>query len=483
MEPEKAMEKMQSQVLLHARDVISCTPATTLEEAASLMEKKQMSCVIITVSGRPEGILTDKDLRRLVASGKAAGKTRVREIMTSPVHTFPPQITVEQARMAMLQHRITHLVLTEDGSAETVFRGVILQEDILLNRDQDPAHLLGEILDAGNIQQLAAVRSRADKLIGAFIQEGFPVEFLCLEIAVLNKGLTSRVIELCLEKSKSSPPVPFSWISLGSQGRGEQLLPTDQDHALVFEDVPDAEFYETQKWFLSLAEEVSKALNEIGFSYCPAEMMADNPLWCKSVSHWKKQFGNWIAQPDEQSIMHSAIFFDFRVIYGEEHFIDDLAEHIRQSLQATPLFLNYLGVNTLKSPVTLSILGRFKREWKGPNHGSFDLKARLLMPMVDAARLLVLSHGIKDPKNTLERYRTLEKLEPQNEKLFESCGQVIQMLIQIRNSQGLKHRDTGRYIRIGELSGFEKAELRFSVQTLKTVQQLILVRFQLAGML
>ena len=116
-------------------------------------------------------------------------------------------------------------------------------------------------------------------------------------------------------------------MALGSQGRKEQLLFTDQDNALVFEDVPKEHYEETRAYFLELAKLVTKSLNKIGFEYCEADMMASNPEWCKSLTEWKTQFSNWILKPDEKAVLLSSIFFDYNHVYGSKQLVDNLTEY------------------------------------------------------------------------------------------------------------------------------------------------------------
>lgn len=103
----------------------------------------------------------------------------------------------------------------------------------------------------------------------------------------LNDASTKQVIQIALSKMEEEPPVKFTWLSMGSQGRGEQLLNTDQDNAIIFENVPEEKLEATKSYFLKLGERISKMLNTIGFEYCPADMMASNRAWCHSLSEWK----------------------------------------------------------------------------------------------------------------------------------------------------------------------------------------------------
>ncbi len=114
-------------------------------------------------------------------------------------------------------------------------------------------------------------------------------------ITELNDACIKQVIAIALDKMETPPPVKFAWLAMGSQGRSEQLLQTDQDNALIYEDVPEELEAETKKYFLKLATYVNKGLFDIGYEYCPAEMMASNPKWCLSLGQWKEMIYRWIT--------------------------------------------------------------------------------------------------------------------------------------------------------------------------------------------
>ena len=134
------------------------------------------------------------------------------------------------------------------------------------------------------------------------------------------------------------PPVKFTWLSLGSQGRGEQLLQTDQDNAMIFENVPEDKLEETTAYFLKLSKIINKGLFDIGYDYCPAEMMASNPNWCHSLDQWKNTVSQWITNPGTDEILLSSIFFDFNITYGDRDLADQLSEHIFEITRNYPFF-------------------------------------------------------------------------------------------------------------------------------------------------
>lgn len=282
---------------------------------------------------------------------------------------------------------------------------------------------------------------------------------------------------------KSNPPVKFSWLALGSQGRHEQLLITDQDNALVFENIKEEDYSKTKTYFLKLAKKINDKLHFIGYEYCPADMMAKNPKWCLSLNEWKNQFNTWITKPTEKAVMMCTIFFDYTLVYGDAYLVQKISESIFKSITNYEIFLNFLGRNAMENPPPLGFFRQFLVEQNGENKDQFDLKSRALMPLIDAARLLTLSHHIKDVNNTIARFQKLIEIEPQNKNVYLSCIDSFKILLRYRTTQGIKHNNNGRYLDLNNLNKSEKLKLKGCFSTIKNIQELVKIRYNLAQMM
>ncbi len=468
------------QLVDFSKEPVVCTPKHSIQEAALMMEAKRVGSIIVVDKDCPIGIITDKDLRLKVATGKSTIVEPVTAIMSSPVISAQPTITVAEAQIKMLKHKITHLCITQNGEPDTELVGILSEHDIVALRGNNPYSLLKEIRRASSIESLAEIRERLGVLIQKYMGQEATMEFLTQVTGAINDALTDKLISLCLASQPTPPPVPFAWMALGSQGRDEQLLLTDQDNALVYDDVSEEFEAETKAYFETLAEKVVDGLNVMGYEYCPAEMMASNPKWCLSLSQWKRQFEHWIKQPDEDTIMLCTIFFDFKRVYGEKRLTEDLAAHIFESIGSFDLFLHYLARNAVQNPAPIGFFRQFIVEKDAEHKNEFDLKARALMPLIDAARVLTLSHSIGGVNSTVERYRVLAEKEPHNKELFESCEEAFKELLRIRVEQGLRDDDSGRYLDLERLNKFEKLQLRACFKPLKDIQEVLRVRFKLA---
>lgn len=467
----------------YSKNPITCKPNTSIKVAAKIMTEKRVGSIVIAENKNPLGIITDKDLRTKIATGLFSIDDSVDRIMSSPVITYPEYITVAEAQIAMLQNKITHLCITKDGTPNSELCGILSEHDIIVIHGNNPSVLIKEVKRAKSAENLKDIRSKAQDLLEGYLEQNIPIFFVSKIISAINDAITKKAVELSLLEMETEPPTTFSWLALGSQGRNEQLLLTDQDNALVFENVPKENHKRTKDYFLNLANKVTHKLNTIGFEFCPADMMASNKNWCLSLTEWKQQFDNWITHPDEDKIMLCTIFFDYDLIFGNKNMVEEMSDSIFESIDKYEIFLNFLGLNALKNPPPLSFFRQFLVEDSGEHKDQFDIKARAMMPLVDCSRLLILSKNIKGHNNTILRLEKLAELEPQNKELYYSCVNAFKILLRFRTNQGIKNNDSGRFIDLKSLSKADRLKLKSCFKPIKDIQELVKIRFKLSQMM
>lgn len=467
----------------YSKNPVTCSSSTTVKDAALLMSSKHVGSVVVVEKCKPIGIITDKDLRIKIATGKVPISEAVTAIMSCPVKTFPENITVAEAQIAMLKHRITHLCITKDGTPNTELTGILSEHDIIVLRENNASALIKEVKRSTTVEQLKNIRQRTEQLLERYIEQEIPIDFVSRLISAINDAITQRIIDFSLKETTDKPPVKFAWLAIGSQGRQEQLLLTDQDNALVFEDVSKENYEATKTYFIEFAKKINADLALVGFELCPADMMSSNPKWCLSVSEWSQQFSRWITTPDQDNLMLCTIFFDYERVYGDMTLVNQLSDSIFKSIEAHDIFLNYLGRNALQNPPPLSFFRQFLVEDDGEHKDQFDIKARAMMPLVDTARLLILSHNIKSVNNTIERFEKLVELEPQNKETYQFCIESYKDLLRFRTEQGLTNKDSGRFIDLETLNKGNRLKLKRSFKAVKSIQELIKTRFKLSQLM
>ncbi|MCB7480514.1 DUF294 nucleotidyltransferase-like domain-containing protein [Christiangramia sediminis] len=460
------------------KKMVTVSPETSIQKSAILMSNKKVGSVIVVEDEKPVGIVTDVDFRELVATGKLPIQHPISEVMKTPVICYSKNLTIAQAQLTMMKHNINHICITKDGTPNTQVKGIVSEHDIILSQGNNPAVLMKAINRAGSTKKLKRIRNKVMILLNGYIRSNIPLTHISNIIFELNDATIKRTIERCIEKMDTPLPAKFAWMSLGSQGRKEQLLNTDQDNALVFEDVPEEKLEETRAYFLKLATKVTKRLNIIGYEFCPAEMMARNPKYCLSLSEWKDQFSEWVTTSGNDEILLCQIFFDFDISYGEVKLTNSISDHIFDILKGNRNFLNKLAAQALRNPSPLGFFRQFLVEQDGEKKDLFDIKKRGIMPLTDAARLLILEHRVKNISNTSERFEKLAQLEPNNKEIYQACAYSSRALIKFRTKQGLRHKDNGRFINLEDLGKEDKIKLKRCFKSIKEIQELIKIRFE-----
>ncbi|TRX37581.1 DUF294 nucleotidyltransferase-like domain-containing protein [Flavobacterium restrictum] len=471
------------QPVKYSKKIVTCSSITTAKSIAETMTKKNVGAILVLEDKLPIGIITDKDLRNKIVTGEYPITTTAGVIMTSPVITYSKKLTITQAQMAMMKSNISHLCLTKDGTPNTKAIGILSKHDVMVALGNNPAVLIKAVKRAKKYKDIKPIRASIMHLLQGYLDQNIPMTLTSKIITELNDVCIQQVIAIALKKMSTPPPVKFAWLALGSQGRSEQLLHTDQDNALVYENVSEELETKTKKYFLELATHVNKGLFDIGYEYCPAEMMASNPKWCLSLKEWKNQVHHWITNPGKNEVLLSFIFFDYSLSYGATEIVNNLSDYIFDTINANPVFYVHLVSGALQSPSPTGFFRQFLLEQDGANKDFFDIKRRALMPLADAARVLIISHSVKSISNTPERFEKLAELEPTNKELYLACSYSYKALLKFRTKQGLLHHDSGQYIALESLSKLEKIKLKRTFKTIKELQEIITIRFNVSNIL
>ncbi len=463
---------------------VYCHIQHTIQEAAVTMATHQIGSIVVCDQEiRPIGIVTDKDLRIKVVAGDIRKKENISLIMSSPVICVKPGLSISELQILMIKNRINHLAVTQDGTIQSKLIGVVSEHDLVVQQADNPSILIREIRKSQSGEQLKRIRDKVERLIKKYIAQEVSISFITQVVSGINDEIIQQAIRLSEAKlgKELYKGIKYCWLALGSEGREEQLLRTDQDNALIYmqnDSIPDI-----KEKCIRLATEVTSILHEVGYEYCPAEMMASNPSWCQSVEEGPPTFHRWIYPPGEKEIMMCTIFFDYRPVYGEKSLVTSLTDHIFQLMDKQEVFLHLLAKNALENPPPLSFFRNFIVEKNGEHKDSFDIKLRAMMPLTDAARLLTLANRTGGENNTCKRFLSLADIEPQNAELYKMAADAYEILIRIRTKHGFSKNDSGRYIQPNEMDKMDRLLLRNAFQPIDELQKLIKIRFQLGGIL
>ncbi len=475
---DKKSEIQFFQPLTYNKKPLIASPNEMVREVAQIMTDNLTNSVLVNNNNKPIGIVTDTDLRTKIATGKFGITDSIDKIMSFPVITVPQNISLPEAQLLMLKNNVTHLCVTLDGTEKSDIRGIISEHDLIVAQSNNPGVLMKEIKKALKISELQLIRKKLTELIQNSISKNIPLPHVFNISGEITSALIKRCIQLAILEL-GSPPTRFSWFSIGSQGRKEQLIQSDQDSFLVFEDVPEESYRDVRDYYVRLSKRVIASLEYIGYAPCVNGNLSSDLHWCKSLSEWTKQFTTWIVTPGMKSESNCSIFFDYDLIFGDTTIEDALTETIYYNLQNNILFYDYLGNDTLRKPPPFNFFKKFILEEDDLHLNKFDIKSRALLSLIDGARLMVLSQGIKGFKNTYTRFKQLAMLDARYAEIYNNCAEAFITLYRIRTTEGLKNDDSGQYINLQELSKLDKEKLRNAFGVIKDMEDMIKERFKL----
>jgi PAS domain S-box-containing protein len=373
------------------RPAVTCTQEMPIHEAALLMVERDTSAMVVeSDAGRAIGFVTDRDFRKRVAGHKEADlQTTVRTIMSAPLITISGQAMIYEALMLMEEKKVQHLAVEDGGGRIT---SVVRAKELLQFHRYGPEVLPREIARAITAEQVVGCCKRLPALVKALIDAGARPRTVAYMMTAVCDAATSRFIELAVEEL-GPPPVPFTFIAMGSQGRQEQTLLTDQDNAIIYQQ-GDAAGASVSAYFLSLGERVCQWLNRAGYDLCDGKVMASNPNWCRSLPEWKENFTEWILKAEPKELLDFSICLDFRPVYGEAELANELRIHIYKVLKDRPRFLPHLAQNALLFKPPFRLLGKIIKSGGPPEEaGRLNMK-ETLMPIIGFGRLYALRHKL-----------------------------------------------------------------------------------------
>lgn len=446
--------------LIH-RPPLYVLPEATIAEAAQVMLKAWASSVL--VSGETAGILTDRDLRWILADGLAP-ETPVHQVMSHPLKTLPVETPIYGASLFMVEENIHHLPLVQND--EIV--GIITDTDLLRHQAKSPFYLLKRVEEGVEVEVLARYGLEITGTVEKLFRGGLDVVQIGRIIASLNDALTKRLLRQA-EAELGPPPTPYAWIVFGSEGRMEQALLTDQDNALVYaEETPT-----TQSYFAALTERVVNGRMLAGFPPCIGGYLATK--WRHPLSEWGRLFHSWINTPEPQAVLEAAIFFDFRPIYGQLSLRP--LEQLLQEASKQNIFLAHMARTALQFPPPLGFFGHIRAD----EEGQIDLKKAGVSPIVTLARLYALQVGAT-ARSTLNRLEAAAQAGVLSRDGTETLAEVYHFVLRLRLKEQLRAYRAGapltNQVRLEALSPLEKRQLKKAFQDIRDIQKFTGERFQ-----
>ncbi|TFY99510.1 DUF294 nucleotidyltransferase-like domain-containing protein [Ramlibacter rhizophilus] len=379
---EQASETPLSQ--LARGEPVHCSPQTSLREVLRILQERHLGSMLVTdAQGRLQGIFTRHDLPRLVLAPDFDLDAPVGRVMSQPVHALDEQDTAQDAALLMGEHGIRHVPITRGGR----LAGVVSERDLFAWQRTSVQQVGARIHAARELDTLLPVAADIRALARNLMAQGVQPRPLTELISRLNDLFTRRLLGLGAARDGIELG-RLCWLALGSEGRGEQTIASDQDNALVLPDgLDEAEQARIRRW----ARRMNEALDAAGYPLCRGGIMAGEPACCLLVSQWLARFERWIDHGSPEDLLAASIFFDLRPLAGDASLAEPLRQRIEQRVRATPRFLHLLATNALAHRPPLDWTGRLELD----EGSGLDLKLQGTALFVDAARILALSQGVR----------------------------------------------------------------------------------------
>ncbi len=449
---------------LRLKKPVSVRPNTSLRDALQIIhDKKVGSALVVDEAGAIVGILTRYDVLSRVTLAQISLDTPISAVMSRGVKTLTVDDTAETAGLVMSRHHIRHLPVLSGNDIV----GIISERDLFSLQRLSLNNISSAIRSADHVDDLKDCASNIRKFARNLLGQGVQSRQLTALISHLNDVLTAQLIAIFAKKHGLNLEL-FAWISLGSEGRSEQTIATDQDNALIF---VDAELPHQER-YLAFAHDVNHALDECGYPLCKGNIMASNPELCISQQQWLQRFERWIEQGNPQDLLNASIFFDFRALAGNETLLEPLREYVMKRAQATPRFIKLLVENSLQWKVPLNWFGSLEtKELDGKN--VIDIKLQGTAIVVDCARIYSLANGI-GAVNTRERLAAIGRVLQVTEAESQAWIAAFEYLQTLRLAAQIDGHSIGgnpNAVDVDQLNSVDRTILRESLSKVRNLQQ------------
>ena len=376
-------------------------PGIATRGALEKMVEAGVGCLAIAGEDeKPVGVLTQSDiLKRIVLPGFDLTRP-VADVMTTPPHTLGATASAYDAALEMATHGVRHILVVD---AEDRLKGVISERDLFALQRISLRQIRSGIESAADVTALQQASRDIRQLALNLLAQGIGAEQLTQFISALNDALTRRIIELKLEHHDLYD-IEYAWLAFGSEGRHEQTLSTDQDNGIIYLLPEWADREPIKLRLLDFAKDVNNDLAACGFPLCTGNIMASNPDLCLTYEEWREKFGAWVREPHPEALLNATIFFDFRVLYGDEKLAHKLRHWLLAMTGGNPSFLKAMATNALDVSPPLGKIRDFVTDDDPKHPGSIDLKKFGARLFVDAARVLALRTGV-EATSTAQRLR------------------------------------------------------------------------------
>ncbi len=469
---------------LLTRDAPTIERSSSIQNAARVMADEQVSSLLIIDPEIVEsdeddtspvvGIITDRDLCTRVLAENLDPQDEVSSVMSTDVISLDHNAYVYEAMLTMLRYNVHHLPVLKNKKP----LGIIETTDIVRYESQNSLLLVSSIFQQQSIEELKALSEQVRDSFVRLVNEDANAHMVGTAMSVIGRSFKQRIIELA-EEELGQAPIPYCFLALGSMGRDEQLVVTDQDNAIILDDSYDKDKH--GKYFEAFSKFICDGLADCGYTYCTGDIMATNPEWRMTRKEWEACFADWIDDPNPKALLNASIFFDLDGVYGKLKWAEQLNSFIVRRARRNNRFLACLARNALNRKPPLGFFKDFVMEKDGRHNNSINLKRRGTAPLVDLIRVHALAVGSRST-NSFERLDDIHEAGILPKGRARDLKDALEFISMVRISHQALDVEQGiepdNNVEPENLSDFERRNLKDAFQILSNGQNFLKFRYQ-----
>ncbi len=438
---------------------------TTIFEAVKTIKKEKVPTLLLEDENGEIFIVTDSDFREKVILNRMDFDDIVGKISNSGLIYVNENDFLFNAQLLMTKHGLKRMVVKSD---EGNIVGIIDQISLSSFFATHTFSVSNEIDKAETIEELKEACQSFIKIIKSLNAKGVKIDFISKLINQLNRKVMHKLFKKLAPKGLVNKSC---LVVMGSEGRGEQVLKTDQDNALIIADDCEVSDEEIAK-FTTLYTET---LVDFGFPRCDGNIMVSNPYWCRRYSNFKTQVYEWVTKPSGDNFMNLAIFYDAVCVSGKRELIMDLKEYLFKIGSTSQSFYMHFAKIIMDFNVPLGFFDGFVFDSKDKEHkNEIDIKKGGIFILVQSIRTLSLEHKLMRT-NTLKRIQELKEIGEFDKEFASELSEAFNFLSTIKLKSNLEKLDSGKkidnYINPDNLNTMEKDLLKESFKIVNKLKK------------
>jgi CBS domain-containing protein len=450
-----------NEIYLHKPCIVDFN--TTIDQAIKKSIEYKTSTIIVQ-DGIKYGVITDSILKKDLLLKGCDLSIQVKDIAKFPFICVDYDDFLFQVLLVLTKHTIKRVGVLKDGK----LIGTLDQIDIL-SYFANHVHLIAmQIQKAKDINDLKIASQDIQKTVKSLFVKSVKTTYIAKMVAQLNAKVYEKLFDLILPKDLKDK---CTLIVMGSEGRNEQILKTDQDNALIIKDEVEVEQF---RQYMDL---FTKYLIDFGFPRCDGNIMVSNPYWCKSYSSFNQQLDSWLNGTKMEDYMNLAIFFDAKTVAGDQQLLDSLKQKLFSKIDNKDVFMAYFANSTLAFDTPIGIFSNIITK-----NDEIDLKKGAIFAIVQGVRSLSLENKIVQ-NSTIARIKKLNHIgvlpKDISSELIEAFGLLLRLKLQAQMQRLNENKPIDNKINFTELTKLQRDMLKDSFQIVNKFKKFITNHFRL----